>query len=319
MRRSVLAITAAVLLAAPAAAQADEGDIIVERAPGLDSHERLELRADAGVDLVETLPIERTELVAPKDGDVAAAVRELRASGEVVSAEPDRPVSASVQAPNDFFWSSLWGLYNSLGHDIDALDAWDVSRGASVTVGVVDSGVNAAHVDLAGQVGSGWDFVAPDNDPDDENGHGSHVAGIIAAVGSNDSGVVGVAPESKLLPVRALDDEGNGWMSDIASGFAYAADAGVPIVNASLDGGYASAVESVIKRHPNTLFVIAAGNHNADNDDPATADFPCAMPEDNIVCVGATDQADRRASFSNYGATSVDLFAPGVNIVSTWK
>jgi thermitase len=320
MRRSVLAVSAAVLLAAPAAAKADEGDIIVQRAPGLDAHERTELRVDAGVNLVEALPIERTELVAPKDGDVAEALRELRTSGEVVSAEPDQRVAATSQVPNDFFWSSLWALHNSLGPDIDALDAWDVSRGASVTVGVVDSGVNAAHVDLAGQVlPNGWDYVDRDNDPDDENGHGSHVAGIIAAIGSNNSGVIGVAPESKLLPVRALDKEGDGWMSDIASSFAYAADAGVPIVNASLDGGYASVLENVIQRHPNTLFVVAAGNNGDDNDVAATADFPCAMPEDNIVCVGASDQRDERASFSNYGARSVDLFAPGTGILSTWK
>src|SRR5262249_17360269 len=103
MRRPLLAISAALLLAAPSTAQADEGDIIVQRVPGLDATERTDLRDDTGVELVHTLPIAQTELVAPEDGNVAEALRQLRASGDVISAEPDQPVSVSVAAPNDFY------------------------------------------------------------------------------------------------------------------------------------------------------------------------------------------------------------------------
>ena len=128
--------------------------------------------------------------------------------------------------------------------------------------------------------------------PQDGNGHGTHVAGTIAAVGDNGSGLIGVAPSAKVLPLRALDNNGSGFMSDIAAAFDYAGDLGVRIVNASLGGGYASILGSVVASHPDTLYVVAAGNDNADNDNAATASFPCALPEPNVLCVGATD-ADR--------------------------
>jgi subtilisin family serine protease len=348
MRRSLLVLSAALFFAIPAAAQAAEGDIIVQRAPGLDSAERRDLREDAGVKLVETLSLERTELVKAAPGQQDDALTALRANSDVVYAEPDRPVS-SARVPNDFYWTFLWGLENSADADIDAADAWDQSEGAGVTVAVVDTGINTLHVDLAGQIAgnpgeqgdgretngidddnngevddhAGWDFVADDNLPEDGNvddfgnpvGHGTHVSATIAAVGSNATGIVGVAPQAKVLPLRALDNDGNGWMSDIAAAFAYAGKLGVPIVNASIGGGYSTVLKNAIAEFPNTLYVVAAGNDGANADVNADA-YPCALALANIVCVGATDSADNRAYFSNYGATSVDLFAPGVGIYS---
>ncbi len=334
--RLVLAVTAAALLAAPAVARAAEGDIIVQREPGASAKE---VRKDADVKLVSTLGIERTELVEPKDGDVAAALADLRDDDDVVSADVDRRVSAAT-APNDFYWSALWGLSNVADTDIDAPEAWLRSVGTDVTVAVVDTGVNFTHEDLQGQFAEntgeipangidddhngyvddarGWDFVTEDNVAQDGNGHGTHVAGTIAATGNNGSGLIGVAPSSKVLPLRALDNSGSGFMSDIAAAFDYAGKLGIRIVNASLGGGYASILGSVVASHPDTLYVVAAGNDNADNDNAATASFPCALPEPNVLCVGATDITDARASFSNFGRTTVDLSAPGVGILSAW-
>ena len=196
-----------------------------------------------------------------------------------------RPTSrCSVsRVPNDAYFGSLWGLYNTgrrrrpagiAGADIDAPDAWDQTEGAGVTVAVVDTGVDAAHVDLAGQIAgnaaehrrharastttttassttSAAGTSSPsDNVPQDGNGHGTHVAGTIAAAGDNDNGVIGVAPQAKVLPLRALDDDGSGWMSDIAAAFDYAGDQGVRIVNASLGGGYSRVLETVDRRAP---------------------------------------------------------------------
>ena len=100
-------------------------------------------------------------------------------------------------------------------------------------------------------------------------------------------------------------------MSDIAAAFAYAGDHSIPIVNASLGGGDSPLLESVIAEHPNTLYVVAAGNDHADDDAPATASYPCAYPDPNIVCVGATDQSDNRATFSNFGAHERRPLGPG--------
>jgi subtilisin family serine protease len=346
MRRSLLVFTAALVLGVPSVAHAAAGDIIVQREPGLDGSERRELRRDAGVELVKTLPLTRTELVQPAAGELAQALATLRASGDVVYAEPDRPATLST-ARNDFFWNSLWGLENTgqsggtVDADIDATEAWQRSEGAGVTVAVVDTGVNATHQDLAGQLAgnpgeqgdgretngidddhngfvddaAGWDFYARDNVPEDGNGHGTHVTGTIAALGTNRAGVVGVAPRAKVLPLRVLGNGGSGWMSDIATAFDYAGDLGVPIVNASLGGPRTEVVEQAIAEHPGTLYVVAAGNDNTNAD----TSYPCALELANVVCVGAGDNHDERASFSNYSAASVDLFAPGVDIVSTYN
>jgi thermitase len=351
MRRSLLVLLAALFVAIPAAAQAAEGDIIVQRAPGLDSAERSDLRQDAGVQLVETLSLERTELVAARPGRQDEALTALRADTDVVYAEPDRPVSVN-RTPDDSYFNALWALKNTgqwvmnlgsgaPGADIDATEAWDQTQGSGVTVAVVDSGINADHVDLTGQITGnqaeitglpnvdddhngkiddyrGWDFVSNDNLPQDGNGHGTHVSGTIAAVGANGMGVVGVAPEGKVMPLRALGDNGSGWMSDVAAAFDYAGKEGVRIVNASIGGPNSVAVESAIAAHPDTLYVVAAGN-NAANADTSSGAFPCALKEANVLCVGATDNKDQIAYFSNYGATAVDLFAPGVGIYSTYN
>jgi subtilisin family serine protease len=344
-----LVMAALVVLVAPAAAQAAEGDIIVQRVPGLDRSERAELRADAGVELVSPLAVEGTELVSADDP--ARALAELRADDDVVYAEPDRRMHLT-RVMDDPGFGALWALENTgqmifggqtgtAGDDIDAVAAWDQSEGAGVTVAVVDTGMNSSHVDLADQLAGnpaelagtpgvdddhngfvddvhGWDFVSGDPVAQDGHGHGTHVSGTIAAEGQNSAGVVGVAPLAKVLPLRVLDNSGSGWSSDIAEAFAYAGDQGVRIVNASLGGGYSDAIQDAIASHPNTLYVVAAGNDGADADTDHDA-YPCALPQDNLICVGASDNRDQVAGFSNYGDTTVDLFAPGVRIYSTLK
>ncbi len=335
-----------VFFAVPASAQAAEGDIIVQRVPGLDHTERAELRADARVELVKPLPVEDTELVSAHN--TAKALADLRADDDVVYAEPDRRVRLT-RAMDDPGFGTLWALENTgqmiggqlgtAGDDIDAVAAWDQSEGTGVTVAVVDTGINSTHVDLDGQIATntaeanglpgvdddgnhlvddvhGWDFVSSDATPQDGQGHGTHVSGTIAAEGENSLGVVGVAPLAKILPLRVLDNSGSGWSSDIAEAFAYAGDQGVRIVNASLGGGFSQAIEDAVASHPNTLYVVAAGNDGADSDTDPDA-YPCALPESNLICVGASDNRDQVAGFSNYGPATVDLFAPGVRIYST--
>jgi subtilisin family serine protease len=319
-RLSFIAVLLAAFAVTPVAEASDR--IVLQRIAGLSAAERADVRADADVSLERTLGISGVEVVVADDGDRARAVTELRADPDVVWAEPDRLRTAAADPLAGLEWAldnsaqSVWGRRGTLDADIDAPEAWTISRGAGATVAVVDSGVDLAHPDLAGGLLPGYDWVDDDRFPHDGNGHGTHVAGTVAAA-ENGLGAVGVAPEAGVIPLRVLDDDGAGWGSDVAAAFDWAGDRGIRVVNASLgSNGVTTAERLAIREHPGTLYVVAAGNSGANVD--VTPHYPCAYSEANVLCVGATDSSDARASFSNYGATAVDLFAPGVDIASTY-
>jgi thermitase len=327
MPRRLLPICLALLAgtaALPAAARASVGDeIVVMRDGGLTRAERTQ----AGVSPERDLPLPGVEVVST-DEDRADAIAALRADPDVEWAEPNRERRLAGEPLAGLLWGlnntgqSVWWHRGTPDADIDAPQAWAVSRGAGITVAVADTGVDAGHPELAGRVVPGYDFVDDDADAQDVHGHGTHVAGTIAA-GENGAGVVGVAPQALVMPLRVLDADGGGNSADVAAAFAYAGDRGIRIVNASLGASYPSLVERrAIHDHPGTLYVVAAGNGGpdgiGDDNDGATREYPCAHDEPNLVCVGATDSDDARAAFSNYGATTVDLFAPGQDIVSSW-
>ena len=329
---SVVALLLATLLVPAAAAQADSTvRIIVKRDPGLSGAERAAIRADAGVQHVESVPLADTEVVSAPKADAAAALKRLNANPDVRYAEPVVTYHA-VDAPgNDTYFNELWALDNTgqtIGPqagvpdaDIDAIEAWSLSRGAGQVVGVVDTGTYLSQPDLAGRIAAGGQsFVAGVTSPDDDStsGHGTHVSGIIAADEDNSIGTAGVAPSAQVLPLKALNASGSGSSAQVAAAFAYAGDHGLRVVNASLGGGgYSQLVRDAIASHPNTLYVVAAGNDGTNNDDPTTPQYPCDFPELNIICVGASDNQDGPAFFSNFGTTNVDVFAPGLNILST--
>lgn len=284
------------------------------------------------------------------------AVSALSAASSVVaSAEADYIVHALID-PNDPFYSQCWGE-NNVGQsggvadaDIDAPEAWSLTTGsASVLVGIIDSGVDYTHPDLAeniwinpGENGldslgrdkrsngvdddgngykddwRGWNFAGDNNDPKDDNFHGTHVAGTIGAVGNNFIGVAGVCWRVSILPLKFLDKDGNGFTSDATEAVNYATVMGVRLTSNSWGGGSASqSLQNAITAAGNKsiLFIVAAGNDGKNND--TTATYPANYTNWNVVSVAATDRLDRLAAFSNYGATNVDLAAPGVAIPST--
>jgi thermitase len=320
-RTSALAAGLLIGWCAPAAAQAaapDVGErIVLRHRAGLSAAERIDLRAGAGVRFGRAVGLPGVEVVTAS-GSRAAALAGLRSDPDVVWAEPDR--LATIDATDPLF-DQQTGLRNPGGPgavadaDIDADEAWAVSRGAGATVAVIDTGVDESHVDLAGQLEPGVNVIADGRpSPEDGNGHGTHVAGTIAAA-ENGIGVVGVAPAAHVLALRVLGDLGWGSAADVATAFDLAGDRGIRIVNASLSSTAPSAAqEEAIASHPGTLYVVAAGNAGTD----AGSTYPCALPLPNVLCVGATDTADLPAGFSNAGATSVDLHAPGVGVPSTW-
>ncbi|HYP22109.1 MAG TPA: S8 family peptidase, partial [Actinomycetota bacterium] len=313
------------------------GEVVVRYASGA---EPAELRDQYDLDKVESLGPRQTELVRT-EGSVAETVNELSADPGVVFAEPNYVYRASA-LPNDPFFPQLWGLHQPSDVDMDAPQAWDVTTGSpSVTVAVVDSGVAIDHPELApnvwrnpGESGGGretngldddangyvddvqgWDWVGDDATPRDLHGHGTHVAATIAAAGDNSTGITGVAMNARVMALRALNSNGAGTTAELTSAFTYAARNGAKVVNVSLGGeGYSLSVLNAIAAAPDTLFVVAAGNGGVNND--LASSYPCNYPAPNIVCVAAMDSSDRLASFSNYGATTVDLAAPGVGILS---
>lgn len=257
--------------------------------------------------------------------------------------------------PNDPDFGLLYGMNNTgqfggtTDADIDAPEAWDQTRGATNTiVAVIDSGIDLDHPDLvsnlwenAGETGLdqngadkrtngvdddgngyvddvyGWDFYNNDNSPDDDHGHGTHCAGTIGATGNNGLGVAGVCWTTRLMPLKFLGANNSGPSSAAASAIYYAVNNGAKVLSCSWGSStYNSALAAAIdKIQSMALLVAAAGNDGTDND--VTAHYPSSCANANILSVAASDWNDALAYFSNYGAASVDLSAPGYYTYST--
>lgn len=278
------------------------------------------------------------------EGPVPAAVRALESRPEVLYAEPNY-LWQTLATPNDPLYAQQWALGNG-GGSISAPAAWDITTGGNgPVIGVVDSGMQMDHPDLAPNVWTnpgeiagngidddgngyvddvrGWDWVDNDSDPTDQHGHGTHVSGIGAARGNDGYGVAGLAWGPKVMVLRALNHQGVGTTSNIAKAFSYAAANGAKIVNASLGGSKSSqTLAEAIVNSPSTLFVTAAGNGGTDgigDDNDLIGSYPCNVAASNLLCVAASDRNDNLALFSNYGATTVHLAAPGTSILSTLR
>jgi subtilisin family serine protease len=307
--------------------------IIVKHEPGLTRAERGDTRHDAGVSFDGALAVPGTEVVSVPTAGRSAALRALNADPDVEYAEP----AATYRAlSDDERFDEQWALENTgqqiwrktgiVGADMAVTGAWQVTYGAGQTVAVVDTGVDAAQPDLQGRIAlGGRSFVAGVATSGDDQGHGTAVAGVIAANHDNGEGIAGVAPEALVLPLKALDSSGGGSSVAIGDAFEQAGALGVRVVNASIGGKtYSQYMRDAIARHPNTLYVVPAGNgedygswfDGDDNDSEAGPEYPCNFPEPNVLCVGSTDNQDAVTPESNWGAVSVDLFAPGWRILT---
>jgi len=308
------------------------GELLVKFKSSVNDVQKLTAHRMLGAQVIKKVRIEGVERIKlPDDLSVEEAVRLYRKNPDVEYAEPNYLVRAAV-IPNDTRFTEQWHLINTgqtvngtvgtVGADIDAPEAWGITEGtSSVIVAVIDSGVDKNHPDLKDNLLAGHDFVDDDSEPDDLNGHGTHVAGIIGAVSNNAQGVAGTAWNCRILPLRALDQNGEGTIADVVDAIAFAAENNVKIINMSFaNSSYVQTLYNSIKAYPDILFIAAAGNEGAqatgDNNDvipiyPASFDLP------NIISVTATDQNDNLSSFSNSGLKSVDIAAPGENILST--
>jgi subtilisin family serine protease len=231
------------------------------------------------------------------------------------------------------------------GNDIDAESAWDqITDCRPALVAVLDTGINYTHQDLVlnlwdglglGFPNHGWDFIDNDNDPmptSAKEDHGTHIAGTIGASGNNGIGVAGVCWRASIMSVRVLDAAG-GTTASVIQGIEFASDNGAKVINMSLSGevSFDSLASDAITyaRGLDVVVVVAAGNGGddgvgddndglGDDGDANTIEQPCNFTQDNLLCIAALDQSYNLASFSNFGATSVDVGAPGTNTLSSW-
>ena len=248
-----------------------------------------------------------TGVYATQDGEsVHEAVQRLQRTPGVEIAEPNY-IYRAFATTNDPMLSQLWG-HTKVG----AQTAWDQSQGKDVLVAVVDTGVDYNHPDLQGKIIKGPDLANNDNDPMDDQGHGTHVAGTIAATANNGVGIAGIAYNSKVLAIKVLGGDGSGDTSKIANGILKAAEMGAKVINLSLGGPQSSSVlKSAVDKATaqGALVVVASGNEST-----SSPSYPAAYP--NALSVGSTTTSDAKSNFSNYGST-VDIAAPGSDILST--
>jgi len=289
----------------PGAAYAPD-QILVRFKPGVLPEKAAEIHARLGGQVVQVIPKIDVHVVRIPLGRVPDFVQAYLREELVEFAEPDY-VAVAFLVPNDPGYANQWALPK-----IQAPQAWDLTTGSSsIRIAILDTGIDQDHEDLKAKIVANVNFTTS-RTVDDRYGHGTHVAGIAAAITNNGKGVAGVGFNTSLMNVKVLGDNGSGQYSWIANGIVWAADNGAHVINMSLGGSSTSStLEAAVKYAygKGVVLVAAAGNENT-----SAPSYPAYYPE--CIAVAATDQNDAKASFSNYGSW-VDIAAPGVSIYST--
>jgi thermitase len=326
------------------------GQILVKFRPAASAAAKAEAHRAADGSVVNEIARTGVQLVVVKAGDETGAINRYRRNPNVLYAErnfvrrlptPATHATGAEVVPGDHYFKEQWALHNrgqefycfpwidgqelcfyvgTNDADIDAPEAWAIATGTAVTIAVIDSGIDDTHPDLAANYDGGINFVTPGSVPFDDHGHGTHVSGTIAAALNNptgqpadEEGVVGVAPNARILAYKVCTPEGHCDDFLIEQAIAAAVAAGAKVINMSLGGpDYSLSMNEAVQDAWNAGLVIVAASGNAGT---TALSYPAAY--DNVISVGAFDEDDRRASFSNYGSW-VDISAPGNVILSTY-
>jgi serine protease len=357
-------VTMKSILAQAAKGGYKKGELLVRYKPGTTAETSARLNAAVRARSVRRFSLLNAEQVKLPEGvSVQDAIVQYMQDPNVLYAEPNY-LRYPMMAPNDpYFSPQQWALNNTgqyasgtLGADIAMPKAWDITQGSrNVVVAVIDSGVDYNHPDLVNNIWinnkedcnngkdddgngyiddcQGWNFIANTNDPMDDLGHGTHVAGIIGAAGNNGLGISGIMWNVRIMPLKFISQLGAdtcgsadafcGDVADEIKAIDYAVANGAKIINASYGSDTFSQNEHDAISAANdagVLFVAAAGNGSLDtigDNNDILPEYPAGYNLPNIIAVAATDQNDQRASFSNFGPNSVQVAAPGVYILST--
>jgi subtilisin family serine protease len=310
--------------------------VTFEHAP--DSH-AVQALERAGAQVYRNLPLVNGEVVYASEAaanglkkapGVKAVEKDVRAyalkSRDKCSPWPDCKNSGGggTTLPPSPSQETPWGV-----HRIGADASWGTGEGSGVNVAIIDTGINKTHEDLSANIRGGINFVAPDSGPpwkrvansdawNDDNGHGTHVAGIVAAE-DNSIGVVGVAPQASLYAVKALDSSGSGYVSDIISGIDWAISNHMNVINMSLGCDCnVSALHDAVNAAYNSGIVVVAAAGNSGDGNASTDDVIYPARYSSVIAVAATAQGDTTPTWSSEGS-EVEVAAPGVNINSTWN
>jgi thermitase len=313
--------------------QAVDDELLIKFKPGTPAADRVSAHLAANAQVVRTIPGLDVQVVKVGRGQAQQRLQGYLRNPNIQIAELNG-IAYPDWVPSDVLFSQQWALNNASDRDIDAPRAWDVANGThpdasrgSATIAIVDSGIRANHPDLLGKVVDSRNWFADDVTVDDVQGHGTHVAGIAAAITDNETGIAGVCPDCTLVSAKVCDDAGGGCPYDrIANGVLWSVGCEwrdpsdnclsplrAKAINISLTGTYNSAVlESAVNKAWGRGAVLACAAGNGGKDE---RQYPAAYM--NCIATAANDNADRRASWSNYGSSWVDVAAPGVSILST--
>ena len=326
--------------------------VVVKLVPGKTEKTLADVIATIGGSILRKLNLDYSDtflvsLPKPTLDAVPDAVRALAQRHDVFTfAEPDF-ISHKTSTPNDSQFNAQWNFQNTgqtggiADADVDGPEAWSLQTGNdTIVIAISDTGVDYNHSDLSPNMWSnpdeaansgdddangyvddvrGWNFAYGNNNPLDDEGHGTFVAGVIGARGNNSIGIAGTCWQCKLMPLKALDNEGSGYNTDIAEGFNYARKKGAKILNASHAGPTSATLQLAVNNlEAAGVLLLAAADNDARNED-VYVDYPACYTNRNVISVGASDNEDRIAYFSNFGAKTVDLFAPGDSIWSTQR